>query len=129
MKKSYLILRILLGLVALSNIVIGLLGVIPGITADKVVAIFYSAVLAVGPQLEHITQMFATYILTLGILAALAIRDPTRNILIIYGVVFMLTLRTIQRVVFANQASSVFDIPGGIYWDIYITKKICLQLR
>jgi hypothetical protein len=129
MKQSCIALRIVLGLVALSNIVIGLLGVIPAIPVDKIVAIFYSAVLAVSPQLEHITQMFAAYMLTLGVLAAFAIRDPARNILIIYGVVFMLTLRTIQRVVFASQASSVFGIPTGIYWAqtiIYFAVAVAL---
>jgi hypothetical protein len=129
MKQSYIALRIALGLVALSNIFIGLLGVIPAIPVSKIVALFYSAVLAVSPQLEHITQMFGAYMLTLGILAAFAIRDPARNILIIYGVVFMLFLRTLQRIVFATQAYSVFAIPTGVYWAqtiIYFAVAVAL---
>lgn len=128
-KQSYVALRVVLGLVALSNIVIGLLGVIPAIPVEKVVAIFYSAMLAVSPQLEHITQMFGAYMLTLGILAAFAIRDPARNVLIVYGIVFMLFLRTLQRVLFAGQASSVFGIPTGIYWAqtiIYFAVAVAL---
>jgi hypothetical protein len=116
MTKSHIILKVLLGLTALSNIFIGLLGVIPAIPVSKVATLFYSAVLTVSPQLEHITQMFGAYMLTLGILAALAIFDPIKNKFIIYGVIFMLFLRTLQRVLFANQASIVFNIPVVAYW-------------
>lgn len=129
MKPSDIALRIMLGLVALSNIVIGLLGVIPAIPVRQVATLFYSAVLMVSPQVEHITQMFGAYMLTLGILAALAIRDPARNKLIIYGVVFMLFLRTLQRILFAGQASSVFGIPLGAYWAqtvIYFAVAVAL---
>ena len=116
MSKSLITLKVLLGLAALSNIVIGLLGVIPAIPVGKVATLFYSAVLMVSPQLEHITQMFGAYMLTLGILAALAIVNPVKNKFIVYGVVFMLFLRTLQRVIFAGQASLVFEIPVVAYW-------------
>ena len=116
MKPGDLTLRILLGLVALSNIAVGLLGVIPGIDVSKIATLFYSAVLMVTPQLEHVTQMFGAYMLTLGILAGLAIKDPPQNRFIIYGVVFMLFVRTIQRIFFAAEAYSVFGIPGTVYW-------------
>jgi hypothetical protein len=116
MKPGDLALRILLGLVALSNIAVGLLGVIPGIDVSKIAAVFYSAVLMVTPQLEHVTQMFGAYMLTLGILAGLAIKDPHQNRFIIYGVIFMLFVRTAQRIFFATEAYSVFGIPGTAYW-------------
>ena len=116
MTKSHITLKVLLGLAALSNMVIGLLGVIPAIPVHKVATLFYSAVLSVSPQLEHITQMFGAYMLTIGILAALALLDPVKNKFIVYGIIFMLFLRTLQRIIFANQASLVFDIPVVMYW-------------
>jgi hypothetical protein len=128
-KASDIALRAVLGLVALSNIFIGFLGVIPAIPVSKIASIFYSALLMVTPQLEHVTQMFGAYMLTIGILAALAILDPLRNRFIIYGVVFMLFLRTIQRILFASQAALVFDIPAGIYWAqtvIYFAAAVAL---
>jgi hypothetical protein len=131
MKKSHIALRVIFGLVAISNIVVGLLGVIPAIPVSKVATLFYSAVLTASPQLEHITQMFGAYMLTLGILAALAIKNPAQNRYIIYGVVFMLLLRTLQRVLFAGQASLVFDIPLVIYWVqtvIYFAVAVLLVL-
>jgi len=131
MKKSSVALKVMLGLAALSNIVIGLLGVIPAIPVSKVATLFYSAVLMVNPQVAHITQMFGAYMLTLGILAALAIRNPVQNKFIVYGVVFMLFLRTLQRILFAGQASAVFGIPLGVYWAqtvIYFAVAVSLVI-
>ena len=54
--------------------------------------------------------------LTIGILAVLALLDPVKNKFIVYGIIFMLFLRTLQRILFANQASLVFDIPVVMYW-------------
>ena len=85
MKPGDLTLRILLGLVALSNIAVGLLGVIPGIDVSKIATLFYSAVLMVTPQLEHVTQMFGAYMLTLGILADLLLRIPLKTDLSFMG--------------------------------------------
>jgi len=115
MKQSYILLKIILGLVALAHIVIGIIGVIPQIPVS-IAVLFYGAALTLNAQIEHVLQMFGAYMLTLGILAALAIRNPVQNKFIVYGVVFMLFLRTLQRILFAGQASSVFGIPLGVYW-------------
>lgn len=115
MKKSYLPIRIVLGLVAVAHILIGLVGVIPMIPI-KLVLMVYGAALQITPQLAHIIQMFGAYMLTIGVFGAFAIWDPVKNRMIIYGVSFLLFLRVLQRIVFASQAYSVFGISPAYYW-------------
>jgi hypothetical protein len=108
--------RVLLGLVALGNGVIGLLGVLPGVPVSRVATAFYSASLTVDPQTEHITGMFGAYMLTVGGLAGVAAFRPEKYQVITFSVAAMLTLRTVQRIVFASEQSDVFGISGFYYW-------------
>ena len=116
MKKRYLTLRIILGGVALAHILIGLAGVIPAIPLSRVASIVYGASLTVTPQIEHITQMFGAYMLTVGLLTAFAVWKPVKNTFVIYGVSFLLLVRVLQRLFFAGQAESVFGISPVWYW-------------
>lgn len=115
MKKRYLPVRIILGAVALGHILIGITGVIPAIPLDIAVR-FYGASLTVTPQIEHITQMFGAYMLTVGLLAVFAVRDPVKNTFVIYGISFLLFVRVLQRLFFAGQAFEVFGISPVWYW-------------
>ena len=115
MKKRYLPLRIILGGVSLAHISIGITGVIPVIPLDIAIR-FYGASLTVTPQIEHITEMFGAYMLTVGLLAAFAVRDPVKNMFVIYGVSFLLFVRVIQRLFYAGQAFEVFAISPAWYW-------------
>lgn len=109
-------LRVTLALVALTNGAVGLLGVWPGIPVSKVATAFYSASLSVDPQTEHITAMFAAYMLTVGVLAGVAAVWPERYELVTFGVSGLLVLRTVQRVAFASEQAEVFGISTGYYW-------------
>lgn len=110
------VLRVLLGLVAVGNGTIGLLGVIPGVPVSRVATAFYSASLTVDPQTEHITEMFGAYMLTVGVLAGFAAVRPDKYQVITFSVAAMLTLRTVQRLFFASEQSEVFGISGLYYW-------------
>ncbi len=116
MKQPYLPLRIILGLVSLAHILIGLAGVIPAIPLSRVASIVYGASLTVTPQIEHITQMFGAYMLTVGLLTAFAVWKPVKSTFVIYGVSFLLLVRVLQRLFFAGQAESVFGISPVWYW-------------
>ena len=116
MKQSHIPLRVILGLVGLAHILIGLGGVIPAVPTSWLAGILYGASLTVTPQIEHIVQMWGAYMLTVGILAAFAVRDPVKNTFIIYGVSFLLFVRVLQRLFFAGQAFEVFGISPVWYW-------------
>ena len=110
--------RVLLGLVALGNGVIGLLGVLPGVPVSRVATAFYSASLTVDPQTEHITEMFGAYMLTVGVLAGFAAVRPDKYQVITFSVAAMLTLRTVQRLFFASEHAGwisgvVLPVDGG----------------
>lgn len=109
-------LRALLGLVALTNGLVGLLGVMPGVSVSRVATAFYSASLTVDPQTEHITEMFGAYMLTVGVLAGFAAAKPERYQVVTFSVAGMLTLRTVQRIAFASEQSAIFGISGFYYW-------------
>ncbi|MDH5373680.1 MAG: hypothetical protein OEX97_12125, partial [Acidimicrobiia bacterium] len=109
-------LRWLLGLVAVSNGLVGLLGVLPGVPISKVATAYYSASVAADPQVEHIAEMFGAYMLAIGILAGFAALNPDRYRVVTYTVTGLLFLRVVQRVVFAGEQSEVFGISGFWYW-------------
>ncbi len=116
MANARTVLRVLLGLVAVGNGSIGLLGVLPGVPVSRVATAFYSASLTVDPQTEHITEMFGAYMLTVGVLAGFAALHPERYQVITFSVAAMLTLRTVQRIFFAAEQADVFGISGFYYW-------------
>ena len=131
MRQPYIPLRIILGGVALAHVLIGLGGVIPAIPVSGVVKVVYGAALTVTPQIEHIVQMFGAYMLTVGLLAAIAAWQPAKSTFIIYGVSFLLLVRVIQRLFFAGQAESVFGISPVWYWVqtvVFFVIPVCLIL-
>jgi len=116
MPSTRAVLRAILALVAVTNGAIGLLGVWPGIPVSKIATAFYSASISVDPQTEHITAMFAAYMLTVGVLAGAAALKPERYEMVTFAVAGMLVVRTVQRVVFASEQAEVFGISTGYYW-------------
>lgn len=116
MPKSYGPLRIVLGCVCLSHLIIGIAGCFPFFSIDRLAAIFYRASLTKNPQMEHIIQMFGVYMLTIGILGVFALLDPVKNKAIIYSISFLLFARVLQRILFAGQVNAIFGIPTGWYW-------------
>ena len=110
------VLKGVLALVAVTNGAIGLLGVWPGIPISKVATAFYSASLNVDAQTEHITTMFAAYMLAVGVLAGVAALWPERYEMVTFGVSGLLVLRTVQRIAFASEQAEVFGISTGYYW-------------
>lgn len=116
MKTSSVIFKLALLSVAVSQLIIGVVACIPGMSLSKLAELFYKASLETTPQLEHIVHMFGAYMLVVGVLAVFALLNPAKNIAITYGIIILLVLRVIQRVVFAKQALQHFEIPVGWYW-------------
>ena len=129
MKQTFF--RIILGLVSLAHILIGLGGVIPAIPTSWLANVVYGASLTLTPQIEHIVQMFGAYMLTVGLLAALAVWKPTNNKFVIYGISFLLLVRVLQRLFFAGHSFEVFGISPVWYWvqtAVFLAIPVCLIL-
>lgn len=130
MKKSKLALRIVLGIVALSHVIIGIIGVIPAIPINIVLK-FYGSSITLNPQMGHIIQMFGAYMLTIGILGVVTLWNPVKNKIVVYGISGILFLRTLQRIIFANQQFEVFGISPAYYWTqtiIFFVLGLCLVI-
>lgn len=116
MKQPYLLLRIILGITGLSQMVIGLIGLIPAIPVSIVLMFYGATTLQINPQVTHILQMFGVYMASVGLLCFFAVWDPVKNKSIIYGISLLLVVRFIQRITFAGQAYEVFGISPAYYW-------------
>ena len=110
------VLRGLLGLVAVTNGLVGLLGVLPGVPISRVATAYYSASVAADPQVEHIAEMLGAYMLAIGVLAGIAAVDPRRYEWVSYVTAGLLLLRTVQRIAFYPVQQEVFGIEGSRYW-------------
>ncbi len=109
-------LKLVLWIVCIPHLIIGGLGVMPFLSISDLAAAVYKAKIIPSPQLEHVARMLAGYMLITGVLAFLALRDPLKNVAIIYGVIGLLSIRVIQMVSFSSQAFEVFGIPAAWYW-------------
>ena len=116
MKSQYLSIRVLLGLVSATHMVMGVVGMVPAIERAVGMAFYGATKLDMNPQFEHILQMYGAYMFAVGLLGAFAASNPLRNKAIIYGVSILLFLRVIQRLFFFEQANEVFGISFAYYW-------------
>jgi hypothetical protein len=109
--------KILLALVGLAHLVLGLLAnVAPPEMLTKIVSAFYGASIDVGGQSHHLVRIVGAFMIGIAIMAFLACRDPQRNQAVILGIVAVLVLRVIQRIVFAQEITSAFQITAGRVW-------------
>ena len=81
---------------------------------EWVAATLYGATVNWGdPQFVYILRPLGAFMIALGILAAVAARDPLRYRAIALGFVALFFLRGFQRVLFGNEIESAFGITLG----------------
>jgi hypothetical protein len=115
MKHSYILLKLVLALVAVIHIIVGLVGIIPGIPLSYVL-VFYGGALQFSPLIAYLLQMFAAYMLTIGALGIYALWDPLKHKAIIHCIIFLLLFRGIQRILYLRQVKTVFGMVPDYYW-------------
>ena len=64
-------------------------------------------------QFAYIMKPLGAFMIALGVMAALAARDPLGNRPIIIGFAVLFTMRGLQRLLFMNEIESVFAIPSS----------------
>jgi hypothetical protein len=107
-------LRLLLVLVAVAHVVLGVLACAARAgTVTSLVADLYGVTLTLTPQLHHVIRILGAFMVAVGVMAALAIRDPVRNRAIVDGLGILQVLRAVQRVVFASQIQEAFGMAPG----------------
>ena len=64
-------------------------------------------------QFAYIMKPLGVFMIALGVMAAMAARDPLGNRPIILGFAVLFTMRGLQRLLFMNEIESVFAIPSS----------------
>ena len=64
-------------------------------------------------QFAYIMKPLGAFMIALGVMAAMAARDPLGNRPIILGFAVLFTMRGLQRLLFMNEIESVFAIPSS----------------
>lgn len=64
-------------------------------------------------QFSYIMKPLGAFMIALGIMAAMAARNPLGHRSIIVGFAILFTMRGLQRLLFMNEIESVFAIPAS----------------
>lgn len=106
---SFKVLTVLLWFVCAAHVLIGLsLNVSSGLT--EIVASIYGAQVEWTPQFVYILKPLGVFMFVLGLLAAVAARDPLANKEIVYGFCLIFVLRALQRLVYLGDIRETFGI-------------------
>ena len=76
-------------------------------------ASYYGAEVNWTPQFVYILKPLGAFMFVLGILAAVAARNPLGNKMVVYGLVTLFVIRALQRVVFGGEIYAAFAIAPG----------------
>lgn len=112
MKKT-LALRILLAYAAITHLIIGLAAILvpPGELADAIVQFAYGGSFAMDEEMRHVLRILGVFMTAMGVMTIFAVRDPRRYMAVIYTLVVVFVIRTLQRIIWADEIRASFDIP------------------
>ena len=82
-------------------------------------------------QFAYIMKPLGAFMIALGIMAAMAARNPLGNRAIIIGFVILFTMRGLQRLLYMNEIESVFAIPTSrslVQMVVMLSLAIALML-
>src|SRR6185503_4870305 len=65
------------------------------------------------PQFVYILKPLGAFMFILGLMAAIAARNPLPNKLIVYGFALLWLVRSLQRIIFWQEIENAFAIPTG----------------
>lgn len=109
---SYSLLQGILWFVCAAHIAIGV-GLNVSSVIPRVMADIYGAQVEWTPQFVYIVKPLGAFMLVLGVLAAVAARNPLKYAAITYGFSALFILRALQRLVFREEIFAAFRIAPG----------------
>ncbi len=105
-------LKILLGFIAAFHLIVGMgLNVSPEF--PQIMAQYYGAQVDWTPALLYILKPVGAFMFALGVMAALAARDPLGHVSVVYGFVVLFAFRGLQRLIFQSEIESAVAIASG----------------
>jgi hypothetical protein len=110
--KTVVVLQVLLLLIGIFNATLGIgLNVSPGF--PHLVEQYYGATVEFTPALLYLVKPIGAFMLTVGIMAIAAARDPLRHSAIVYGLVLLFVVRGFQRFVFQDEIARSVGIEAS----------------
>ena len=106
------VLKILLWFIAAFHLIVGMgLNVSPEF--PQLMAQYYGAQVNWTPEFLNIVKPIGAFMFALGVMAALAARDPLSNVPVVYGFVVLFAFRGLQRLIFQSEIESAVAIASG----------------
>lgn len=106
------VLQILLWGICGFNVIIGLgLNLSPDFV--HVVASYYGAEVDWTPAFMYIIKPLGAFMITVGLLAGIAARDPLKHAGIVYALALLFLMRGLQRFVFMDEIANAVNIEAG----------------
>jgi len=106
------VLKILLWFIAAFHLIVGMgLNVSPEF--PQLMAQYYGAQVNWTPEFLYIVKPIGAFMFALGVMAALAARDPLSNVPVVYGFVVLFAFRGLQRLIFQSEIESAVAIASG----------------
>ncbi len=107
-----LILRVLLSYAAATHFLIGLAATVvpPGDFADFIIGVTYGGSFDIGPVTHHVIRVLGAFMMAMGVLITFAVFNPRRYVAVVYTIMFLFVVRTLQRLIFADDIQEHFDI-------------------
>ncbi len=115
MNGSYRFLRAVLGWICAGHFLEGLL-LLSGRRGIRAGSRLYGASFAPTDQFRYISRAAGAYVLGMGVLQAMALRDPRRYAGVIDATIVIFALRFVQRVVYRRDVHAAFGISPRRHW-------------
>ncbi len=106
------VLTAFLWVVAAFHLIVGL-GLNVSSDFPQLMAQYYGAQVDWTPALLYILKPVGAFMFALGVMAALAARDPLGHVSVVYGFAVLFTFRGLQRLIFQSEIESAVAIAGG----------------
>jgi hypothetical protein len=98
-------------------------------TFTQLIARAYGATVDWTPQLVYLAKILGAFMVALGILAALAARDPLRHPIVPLGFVILFALRALQRLIFMREIQAAFgQAPSRLVIQFVIMAGLAVAL-
>jgi hypothetical protein len=111
-------LRVLLALVFIVNLGLGVMAFSSEPMTLKVINTIYGIHLeGLEEHTRYIIKMLGCFLISISLMSVMAIRDPIKNKVVVYGNAIWLALRGIQRVTYVERFHQDWGIPYSSLWS------------
>jgi hypothetical protein len=105
--------RVLAGFMGIYHILMGIFGILSGSLAAWAAHTLWHANVNVDMQFTYLAKFLGAYVFGFGVMLLLITKDPVRYSALVYPAIVVAILRVAERLIFARELKSAFDIGMG----------------